>query len=173
MTEDLVEAVQEYDLLLTAKDRMGNTVQRREMVTVGVLVERTPDGLRIRVSSVQFATDRAELTGEGEKALDKVIFILRRILGQPARYGLTANARIEVSGHTDDVGDPGYNMQLSQRRARTVYGYLVGKDVDPRILARAGYGLTRPYKLLTPGLHPVRVNEIRERNRRVEFFIRK
>ncbi|HPH01833.1 MAG TPA: FlgD immunoglobulin-like domain containing protein [Spirochaetota bacterium] len=171
--EDLVEAVQEYDLLLTAKDRMGNTVQRREMVTVGVLVERTPDGLRIRVSSVQFATDRAELTGEGEKALDKVIFILRRILGQPARYGLTANARIEVSGHTDDVGDPGYNMQLSQRRARTVYGYLVGKDVDPRILTWAGYGLTRPYKLLTPGLHPVRINEIRERNRRVEFFIRK
>lgn len=171
--EDLVEAVQEYDLLLVAKDRMGNSVQRRDTVTVGVLVERTPDGLRIRVSSVQFATDQAELTGEGEKALDKVIFILRRILSEPAKYGLTQNARIEVSGHTDDVGDPGYNMQLSQRRARTVYGYLVGKDVNPRILTWAGYGLTRPYKLLTPGLHPVRINEIRERNRRVEFFIRK
>ena len=94
-------------------------------------------------------------------------------MSAPEKYGLSKNFKIEVSGHTDDVGGEDYNQKLSERRAKAVYDYLVKNDIDPAILTYVGYGKSRPYKIIKAGMSKEKVNEYRARNRRVEFFIKK
>jgi len=72
------------------------------------------------------------------------------------------SARVEVGGHTDNLGDPATSQPLSQRRADTVKAELVRLGVSgDRIITRA-YGQTRP-------LHPNTTSAGRIANRRVEI----
>ncbi len=52
--------------------------------------------------------------------------------------------RIEIGGHTDNVGNAASNLKLSLDRANTVRDYLIGKGVDPARLTAKGYGMTQP-----------------------------
>jgi len=49
-----------------------------------------------------------------------------------------------VEGHTDAAGTPGYNLNLSQRRAQAVVRYLGDRGVSPTKLVARGYGQSRP-----------------------------
>src|SRR6478736_611465 len=72
--------------------------------------------------------------------------------------------RIEIGGHTDDLGTAEYNQVLSERRASAVKNYLVKMGGDPKRISTVGYGKTRP----------VVVNDSKENrrlNRRTEFII--
>jgi OOP family OmpA-OmpF porin len=51
---------------------------------------------------------------------------------------------VEISGHTDNVGNPADNMKLSQDRANTVRNYLIKKGVEPNRVTAVGYGDTKP-----------------------------
>lgn len=71
--------------------------------------------------------------------------------------------RVQIEGHTDNVGTPEGNLRLSQSRANAVFTYL-SKKVDPKRLEPIGYGSTRP----------AATNDTeagRDKNRRVEFKI--
>ena len=52
--------------------------------------------------------------------------------------------RIELGGHTDNVGTPKNNLILSEARANTVRNYLIEKGIDPSRVTAKGYGLTKP-----------------------------
>jgi OOP family OmpA-OmpF porin len=52
--------------------------------------------------------------------------------------------RIELGGHTDNVGSPASNMKLSLDRANTVRDYLVEKGINPARIITKGYGHTKP-----------------------------
>jgi outer membrane protein OmpA-like peptidoglycan-associated protein len=66
--------------------------------------------------TVQFATGSAELTQQAIQTLTS--------LGQALNNPTLANYRFRIEGHTDTVGSPAYNQQLSQRRAEAVVDYL-------------------------------------------------
>ena len=69
--------------------------------------------------------------------------------------------RFELAGHTDDVGNADYNMELSKRRARAAYDYLMKRyEISEGAVRTAGYGEERP---VVQGTTP----EARRRNRRV------
>jgi outer membrane protein OmpA-like peptidoglycan-associated protein len=71
---------------------------------------------------------------------------------------------IEVNGHTDIVGPDGYNLELSERRARAVMAYLVDQGVAPQRMELAYHGSRLP----------TADNETpdgRRQNRRVEFEV--
>lgn len=51
---------------------------------------------------------------------------------------------IELQGHTDAQGDDAHNMDLSQRRAKSVFDYLVSKGVPAERMTHKGYGETKP-----------------------------
>jgi outer membrane protein OmpA-like peptidoglycan-associated protein len=70
--------------------------------------------------------------------------------------------------HTDDQGDAGYNLRLSQRRAEALKAYLVGRGVADSRITAAGRGEEEP--LVDPGGRtPTRAE--REQNRRTELLI--
>jgi len=70
-----------------------------------------------------------------------------------------------VEGHTDDVGNPDYNMKLSQQRAESVMNTLIEKyGIDKSRLSAKGYGDTRRLSYNTTA-------EGRKKNRRVEVWV--
>jgi outer membrane protein OmpA-like peptidoglycan-associated protein/tetratricopeptide (TPR) repeat protein len=73
--------------------------------------------------------------------------------------------KVEISGHTDNVGNETFNMNLSERRAASVVRYLLGKGLAQNRITAKGYGATRP----------VASNDYekggRELNRRIEVMI--
>lgn len=70
-----------------------------------------------------------------------------------------------IEGHSDNVGSPSYNMDLSQRRAESVVNHLVSKfGIDRSRLSAKGYGLTRP-------IADNSTEAGRQKNRRIEAII--
>jgi OOP family OmpA-OmpF porin len=72
--------------------------------------------------------------------------------------------RLEISGHTDNVGSKVANYRLSDSRAQSVVSYLVGKGIDPSRLTSKGYADTKP-------IESNATEEGRTLNRRVEFVV--
>jgi outer membrane protein OmpA-like peptidoglycan-associated protein len=72
--------------------------------------------------------------------------------------------RMTIDGHTDDVGDDGANLELSERRARNVMAWLVEHGIAASRLEAHGYGESRP-------LQRGRSTRARSVNRRVMFRI--
>lgn len=104
---------------------------------------------------IHFETGTATLSQNSNVILDQVASTLK---SHPEL------AKIEVAGHTDNVGTKENNMELSRDRAQTVYDYLVKQGVNPDRLVSKGYGPTEP---LVPNIS----DENRSLNRRVEFHI--
>jgi outer membrane protein OmpA-like peptidoglycan-associated protein len=111
-------------------------------------------GDRIRLENIFFEFDKAELLPESKKELDKLVDILTDY----------PHLKIEIGGHTDNVGSDEYNMNLSEARAKSVVVYLVGKEVDPKRLTYRGYGSIRPFTSNAS-------EDGKALNRRVEFMI--
>jgi outer membrane protein OmpA-like peptidoglycan-associated protein len=78
--------------------------------------------------------------------------------------------KIEVQGHTDDVGGDKANLKLSDGRANSVMNYLVMKGVAAGRLQAKGFGETAPLQVIK-GLKGKSVKEARSKNRRVQFKI--
>jgi len=83
---------------------------------------------------VFFDTDKATLKPESFDELDKFV----RMMDQ------NTSVRVEIGGHTDNVGGYDYNIKLSQRRAATVKNYLTSKGIEAKRVTSVGYGETRP-----------------------------
>ena len=71
---------------------------------------------------------------------------------------------LSINGHTDNKGDKGKNMILSQKRAEAVKKYLENKGIDPQRLTAQGFGETMPVADNSTAAG-------RAKNRRVEFKI--
>ncbi len=83
-----------------------------------------------------------------------------RAAGRP--QAATPSFSAEVGDHTDNIGQPGYNMKLSEARAEAVKAWLVAHGVAAARVTSRGYGDTRP-------LVPNDTDADRFKNRRVEL----
>lgn len=116
--------------------------------------EQTDRGLVVTLGDVLFEVDRAELKPGAARNLDKLVRALRE----------NPEPTVLIEGHTDSTGSREYNMDLSRRRAQSVYDYLVGHGVDASRLGVSGLGPD----------YPVATNDTaagRQQNRRVEIII--
>lgn len=119
-----------------------------------VLMDTVKVGEIIRLNNVLFDNDQSVVKLESQNELNLL-----------AEY-LNANptVEIEISGHTDDKGTPGYNLTLSQQRVYSVIKYLINKGVNKKRMKGVGYGMTRPIVKNDS-------QQNRALNRRVEFKI--
>jgi len=104
---------------------------------------------------ISFASGTANIERGSMETLDAVAARLK------ARPDIQ---RLEVAGHTDDVGSEEANMELSEKRADAVVDYLVDQGVSRNRLKANGYGPEQP---MVPNIS----DRNRRMNRRVEFKI--
>lgn len=120
---------------------IGNYMDRQEaelraqLRGTGVSVSRNGNDLVLNMpGDVTFATDSANVSSRFTSTLDSVGLVL-------AKYNRTL---VNVVGHTDNVGARSYNYTLSERRARSVAGYLQGRGVVPQRMLVTGRGPDQP-----------------------------
>ncbi len=111
-------------------------------------------GQVIRLNNIFFDFNKAELKKESFPELARLVELMN----------INPKLVIEVSGHTDNVGDDSYNLKLSQLRADAVLRYLASKGIPGARVTAKGYGEGKPVSLNT-------TDEGRSFNRRVEFMI--
>ena len=117
-----------------------------------------PVKLTIDLKGVNFDFDEDTLRPDAVMILDEAAAVL-------AKY---PELRVEVAGHTDLCGKDTYNQDLSQRRSKTVYDYLVGKGIDAgRMAGPNGYGESRPLEATEQTLPACKS----ETNRRTELNV--
>ena len=106
------------------------------------------------LQAVQFETGKAVLKDDSKIVLDQVIDVLKRY----------PDFRLEIIGHTDDVGSEINNLKLSQRRAKACYDYLLSRGISANVMNSGGFGESNP-------IVPNDTKEGRSMNRRVEFIL--
>jgi outer membrane protein OmpA-like peptidoglycan-associated protein len=121
----------------------------------GATVERVGEGIQVTFASgllFDFDSDRVRTEAASN---------LRNLAETLKEYPKTD---LLIVGHTDAVGNDGYNLQLSERRARSTADYLASQGVERARLRTLGRGETEPIGDNNTG-------EGQQRNRRVEVAI--
>ncbi len=108
----------------------------------------------IELNNVFFDFNKATLRKESFPELNRLANFLKK----------NPNIKIEISGHTDNIGSDEYNQKLSEQRAKAVKNYLVSKGCDPQQMIVVGYGSSKP-------IASNKTEQGRQKNRRVEFRI--
>ncbi|GAB4035560.1 PA14 domain-containing protein [Spirosoma jeollabukense] len=135
----------------------------KELTSPGAEAATTPDqsfdhlsvGEAVVLQGVFFVQSQYELLPASYLALDRLVKALR----------LHPAWEIEVSGHTDNVGDKRLNQALSEQRAKVVASYLTRHGIAEERLTIRGYGGSRPLVANT-------TEDQRAQNRRVELVIK-
>lgn len=86
------------------------------------------------VENIFYDFDKATLRPESTESLDALVELLKD----------NPNITIEMASHTDRMGSEEYNIDLSQRRAKSVIDYLIEHGISADRLQYQGYGKSRP-----------------------------
>ncbi len=111
-------------------------------------------GEAVVLKNIFFETASYDLKDESRVELNKLVQFLNH----------NTSIKIEIGGHTDNVGDKQSNLNLSQSRAQSVYNYLVEHGIDKTKLTYKGYGDNKPIAVNDTDIN-------RAFNRRTEFTI--
>lgn len=132
------------------RDQCANTLRGVKVDANGCAVEKQ----KVALDNIQFDFNSARLRPSSSATLDDA---LRFLQGEP-------RVRLEIAGHTDNVGSDAANLKLSRERAEAVRSYLIAHGADSTRLSARGYGEAQP----------ISSNDTeagRQANRRVEMDI--
>lgn len=107
-----------------------------------------------RSGSIYFEMDDAQISDEAHPTLNKILYLLINF----------PSLQLEVGAHTDNTGNPSYNLILSRKRAKSVIEYMVNHNINPARLIGVGYGSEVP-------IGSNETDSGRKLNRRVEFKV--
>lgn len=145
-------------LFYSAHEELGDARQGADLQwesrQVDISLNPIEAGERMTLNNVFFETGKYALLPSSEAELERVAELLQR----------NATLRVELGGHTDNVGRPEDNQRLSEQRAKAVYDYLIAKGIAANRLSYKGYGETQPVATNA-------TEEGRAENRRTEMKI--
>ena len=121
---------------------------------INIPLQPIEKGATIVLKNIFFDTRKFDLKSESKSELDKLVTLLNE----------NPNLKIQIDGHTDNVGQEKDNLLLSSNRAKAVVGYLLSKSINPQRLTYKGFGSTKPVAGNT-------TDTDRALNRRTELFI--
>jgi outer membrane protein OmpA-like peptidoglycan-associated protein len=149
--EVLVPVAQKYDLVYLSLGRreiaatVNVTEQPNQTLRLTLRYKRytpaadasagaTQTGPGIVLKGVNFDTGKASLRADSFAQFDSIVEYMTH----------KNSARVEISGHTDNVGNPKANKTLSMKRAQACRDYLISKGIDDRRIEAVGHGSERP-----------------------------
>ncbi len=106
----------------------------------------------VTLRNIYFKFDSADLTSESDEGINEIYFFL---MDYP-------DVKVEILGHTDDMGSESYNQSLSERRAKSVAKALIDRGISAERIKTKGCGSTQP-------LFPNNFDELKDFNRRVSL----
>lgn len=133
-------------------DIPASTGYREE--TKDIRMKKIEIGNKIVLNNIFFDFDKSTLRAESKAELDRLTTMLNEI----------PNLKIEISGHTDNIGSAAYNKTLSENRAKSVVDYLIKAGIATDRLTYKGYGFDEP-------IASNDTDEGRQQNRRTEFKV--
>jgi outer membrane protein OmpA-like peptidoglycan-associated protein len=155
--EVLVPVGQKYDVtyLSLGGGDVATTVtvtnEPKQNIKLTLRYKRPPPRAPFVLKGVNFDTGTAVLRDESAMRLDLVVDFMKR----------RKSAVVEISGHTDNVGNAKKNKALSLKRAQACRDYLVSKGIEGGRITAVGLGGERP-------VAPNDSDENRQKNRRIE-----
>jgi len=150
---ELVESAQKYKVTLAARDIAGKRDVDRNVIPTDIMFQKTGTGFNTKL--ILFRYNRYNIRLKFTRVLDRFAEALT------TRYN---GYRIEIQGHTDNIGTDRDNIILSNRRADAVRRYLMGQGISGNRITCRGFGERKPIASnRTPGG--------RRQNRRVEFVL--
>jgi outer membrane protein OmpA-like peptidoglycan-associated protein len=123
----------------------------RQSIKLTLRYKRLPPPPPFVLTGVNFDVGKATIRPESLPRLEVVFEFMKH----------KKSARVEISGHTDNVGNPRTNKALSAKRAAACRSYLVSKGIDVSRITAIGHGAERP-------VAPNDSDENRQKNRRIE-----
>ena len=141
---------QALTITVTVNDGKGGTAT--DAVTIQLLLPAVKEFI---FEDVHFDFDRYSLRPEATRALDEAIKTLQS----------DPDLRLEIEGHTCNIGTAEYNLALGERRASAVREYLASRGIGADRLRTVSYGEERPK-------HDNAREETRRLNRRAALAVR-
>ena len=129
-------------------------LQQYKEINEDILLEPIVVGANIVLNTMYFEFRKYRLLKESKYELNRIIKLMKD----------NPTIRVEISGHTDNIGSDRANQKLSDQRAQSVVDYLVKNDIAKDRLEAKGYGKTRP-------IATNKTEEGRQENRRVEIEV--
>jgi outer membrane protein OmpA-like peptidoglycan-associated protein/Tol biopolymer transport system component len=123
---------------------------------VEIYLKKLKPGADVVLKNIFFDTNKFELLPVSVTELTSLLQLLET----------NRNLAIEIQGHTDNVGNAADNQKLSVQRAKSVYDYLISKNIEAVRLSFKGFGATKP----------IASNDTaagKQQNRRTSFVITK
>lgn len=131
-----------------------NDLEEYKEITQDLFLVPIETGATVVMNNIFFDFDRSALQEDSYPELRRVVEFMNDNPG----------VEIEISGHTDSMGPTNYNQGLSERRARSVFDYLIENGVASDRVVSRGFGESNP-------VADNESDEGRAQNRRVEFKI--
>ncbi len=123
-------------------------------VTIDIALQPIVKNAMTVLNNIFFDFNKSEIKPRSFSELDEVVRFLKE----------NPKIKVEISGHTDNVGNENYNQQLSLKRAQSVVNYFSSKGIAVARLTQVGYGSKKPIKPNDSEIN-------RQVNRRIEFKI--
>ena len=117
--------------------------------------EMTVRGISLPLKNLFFDTDKFDIKEESFPELKRLVEIVKQ-----------KKLKIQVSGHTDNVGKAAYNLTLSQNRAHAVKAFLIANGCESESIEASGYGMEQ-------AITSNKTSQGRAQNRRVEIRLLK
>ena len=131
-----------------------DTFELKKTIVMHKIKDITSGKVSIKLNNVFFENNSYKLKKESFSELNRLADFIK---AHP-------NLKIEIAGHTDNVGSEQYNLALSKKRANAVKRYLISQGCNPNQLITKGYGESKP-------VADNSTEEGKRLNRRVEFKV--
>lgn len=108
--------------------------KRTQYFDVDIQLQPLEVGVTVVMNSIFYETNKFDLLDKSKAELEHLVGFMK----------LNPKVKVEIGGHTDDVGSNSDNQRLSEQRANAVRKYLLGRGVAENRVTAKGYGESKP-----------------------------
>jgi outer membrane protein OmpA-like peptidoglycan-associated protein len=118
-----------FSALMEFKDKIADSTYQKDIYLQPIALHAS-----FTFKNIQFANNAYQLPSAANIELEKLVQVLNE----------NPSLKVEIGGHTDNVGKPADNQLLSTNRAKAIVDYLISRDIATGRLTFKGFGASEP-----------------------------